>query len=333
MRSLRRILSALLVLIRVLTIDVWKVLFGILAWWLTSWRRIFQKSPSAFDRKKRPPYSDCIPMSHPAFKVPDPLIYSQEYLMGLGLAVTWDNPDIVLRDPSVPDPVDLSSSALQPGKEYDIVARIWNSSPDAPVVDLPVSFSYLAFGIGTQRFPITDPQQPVYVTLGVKGGPDHPAVAVTRWTTPKAPGHYCIQVKLDPASDANYANNLGQENTQVVAAASPAALTFLLRNSAPRETTIRFETDTYALSDPPSCGRNGKPAFDPKLYAPALCPVPSGWLVAIHPPNLRMKSGEEQVIEVRIEPPPDFAGSKPFNINAFTEWGFLGGLTVHVQAG
>jgi hypothetical protein len=273
-------------------------------------------------------------MSHPAFKVPDPLIYSQEYLMSLGLGVTWDNPDIVLRTITTDEnvlSVDVPSSALQPDTEYEIVAQIWNGSPDAPVVDLPVSFSYLAFGIGTESFPITDPQQPVFVTLGVKGGPNHPAFAVAKWRTPSAPGHYCIQVKLDPVSDANYGNNVGQENTQVVAAQSLAELTFPLRNNTGQQAMIRLEADTYVLPDLPACGRNGKPAFDPKTHAPALYPVPPGWLVDINPTNLLMEPEQEQVIEVRIESPPGFAGTQAFNINAFTDWRFVGGVTLRVD--
>lgn len=36
-------------------------------------------------------------VNNPAFHRPDPCIYSQQYLLSLGLPVTWDNPDIVLR--------------------------------------------------------------------------------------------------------------------------------------------------------------------------------------------------------------------------------------------
>jgi hypothetical protein len=36
------------------------------------------------------------------YKRPDPMIYSQQYLMSLGLAVTWQNPDIHLELGGVP---------------------------------------------------------------------------------------------------------------------------------------------------------------------------------------------------------------------------------------
>jgi hypothetical protein len=35
-----------------------------------------------------------------AYRQPDPLIYSQQYLQSLGLAVTWNNPDMHLELPS-----------------------------------------------------------------------------------------------------------------------------------------------------------------------------------------------------------------------------------------
>lgn len=61
----------------------------------------------------------CVPINHPAFFRPDPFIYDQYYLAGLGLAVTWDNPDIQLYLNGAP----ASSSALQPGTTYEVVGR------------------------------------------------------------------------------------------------------------------------------------------------------------------------------------------------------------------
>ena len=107
-----------------------------------------------------------------AYRKPDPLIYDQYFLMSLGLAVTWDNPDIELRRGDVL----VSSSEILPDTDYEIVARIWNGSTDAPIVNLPVYFSYLEFGIGTIAHKI-DGGRPTYVDLGVKGGPDCPAFA------------------------------------------------------------------------------------------------------------------------------------------------------------
>jgi hypothetical protein len=89
----------------------------------------------------------CVPINEPPFVRPDPLIYDQYYLTTLGLAVTWDNPDIQLYLNGAP----VSSSQLQPGTTYEVVAQIWNNSTEAPVVNMPVAFSFLEFGVATVR--------------------------------------------------------------------------------------------------------------------------------------------------------------------------------------
>jgi hypothetical protein len=102
------------------------------------------------ERERRRAPGTCVPIHEPAYKRPDPLIYSQTYLMQLGLTVTWNNPDIQLYRNGAP----VSSSALEASTQYDIIARIWNNSAEAPVVNLPVRISYLSFGVGTQSHPI-----------------------------------------------------------------------------------------------------------------------------------------------------------------------------------
>jgi hypothetical protein len=41
---------------------------------------------------------DCLPIPSGVYLQPDASIYSQQYLMSLGMAVTWDNPDVKLTD-------------------------------------------------------------------------------------------------------------------------------------------------------------------------------------------------------------------------------------------
>src|SRR5205809_3325151 len=101
-------------------------------------------------RERRAARGQCTPVRDIAFKRPDPLIYSQPYLMSQGLAVTWDNPDIHLELGGATVP----SSSLDPDTEYEVVARIWNGSTQAPAVSLPIRFSYLSFGIGATSTPI-----------------------------------------------------------------------------------------------------------------------------------------------------------------------------------
>jgi hypothetical protein len=275
----------------------------------------------------------CIPIDSSVYKRPDPMIYSQSYLMKLGLAVTWDNPDIQLYK----DGVAVSSSQLDPDTVYDIVARIWNNSTEAPVVDLPVHFSYLSFGVGSQSHAIGD----THVTLGVKGGPDHPAFARMSWHTPRAAGHYCIQVLLDWPDDANPLNNLGQENTNVGEAHSSAQFTFVLRNSTHETLGYHFEIDAYRIPKRQPCseaerkeprsslaplGKQVPAAHDRRNY-----PLPRGWAVDIEPHEPELFPGEEQQVRVAVMAPDDFTGQQPINIHAFNRYGLAGGMTFYVE--
>lgn len=83
--------------------------------------------------------------------------------MGLGLAVSWQNPDIKIYK----DGISVASAYdLQPSRTYEIRARIWNSSTEAVVSGLTVVFSYLSFGAQTKSNFIGN----TIVDLGVKGG-------------------------------------------------------------------------------------------------------------------------------------------------------------------
>jgi hypothetical protein len=271
--------------------------------------------------RKMSPYL-CNPISEQAFRRPDPLIYSQSQLMALGLAVTWDNPDIVLQR----NGADVPSSQLQPDTEYDVMATIWNGSTDAPAPGLPVSFSYLSFGIGVESHTIGR----TAVSLGVKGGPDHPAFARMRWRTPAAAGHYCLQVLLEPIDDLNPSNNLGQENTQVGSAHSPADLAFQLRNRGTRDETFRFEVDAYAIPEQRPCSERPPEQPDPRHHR-RNHPVPAGWSVVMDPSEPRLAPDAEATIHVRVTPPDSFHGRQPLNVNAFDAHGLAGGVTFYVE--
>jgi hypothetical protein len=274
-----------------------------------------------FQQPERKTPEGCVPITHPAFVRPDPLIYSQRYLMAQGLAVTWDNPDIALFKAGLP----VSSAELTAGTTYEVKVRIWNNSTEAPVVQMPVHLSYLDFGIGTQAIAIDSTK----VDVGVKGSVDQPRSASFFWTTPTNPGHYCLQVLLDPADDLNMANNLGQENTDVVAAHSPAVFKFKLRNNTQNPRSFRFEWDAYqipALSncDGPKVDRNSKRL--PHLRE--NYPVPAGFDVEVSPATPSLNPSESVDIVVKIEPPPGFVGRQTLNLNAFHELGFVGGVTL-----
>jgi hypothetical protein len=306
--------SALALLVRT-------ILYGwVIALWellkLLCRRRTPPKRP-----EHRPTQSGCVRIDHPAFVRPDPLIYSQQYLMTQGLAVTWDNPDITLFKGGAP----VSSASLDPATTYEVRARIWNKSTEAPVIDMPVHLSFLDFGIGTQSVPVGT----VKADVGVLGSPEQPAFATWLWTTPSTPGHYCLQVRLDPADDLNPANNLGQENTDVVAAHSPAEFKFKLRNNTRRIRRYHFEVDAYQIPKLPKC-EDAKPDREARLrpHRRALHPVPNGFAVQITPPTPTLNPDESAMITVTVEPPAGFLGMQPINVNAFHEQGFAGGVTL-----
>jgi len=262
-----------------------------------------------------------VPIDHPAFVRPDPMIYSQRALMDQGLAVTWDNPDITLLKGGVP----VSSSELEPATTYEVRSRIWNNSLDAPVIGMPVHLSYLDFGIGTDPIPVASST----VDVGVKGSAQQPAFVSIPWTTPATPGHFCLQVLLDPFDDTDRSNNLGQENTNVVAAHSPAAFSFVLRNDTQEDRTYRFELDGYEIPQQLPCGdRREDQAVLLERHRRTNHPVPSGFSVQITPTNPTLAPGDAISIGVTVEPPAGFHGRQPINLNAFHGQGFAGGVTL-----
>src|SRR3954447_11896572 len=91
------------------------LLVGLLAWIL---RLVLRHC-----RRKPPPRGDRGTQRVPShiYRRPDPTIYDQHYLASLGLAVTWDNPDIHLELPGAPG-VHVDSHDLTPATEYKIVA-------------------------------------------------------------------------------------------------------------------------------------------------------------------------------------------------------------------
>jgi hypothetical protein len=258
--------------------------------------------------------------------------------MSQGLAVTWDNPDIHLERNGLSVP----STQLTAATDYEVVARVWNGSVDAPAVNLPVRFSYLHFGIGTGTVPVGE----TAIDLPVKGAPGTPAFARVPWTTPATPGHYCLQVELIWPDDANPANNLGQENTDVKALNSPRArFTFPVANQTGRGVTLKLEPDAYGIPPRRPC-RERKSAAGPKMseaevanhrrqtlvqHGRSAHGVPKGWEVRIDPAELRLSPGEEQRVNVDVTAPEGFSGRQALNVNAFEGAALYGGVTLFVE--
>jgi hypothetical protein len=287
------------------------------------WRRHAGPRNDGLDRRVR--RSRCVPINHATFRIPDPLLYAQSYLISLDLAVTWDNPDIEIRRDNKP----VSSSDLEPDTDYEIVARIWNGSVDAPVIEMPVHFSFLSFGIGTLSNAIGSTK----ITIGVKGSANQPAVARMPWRTPALPGHYCIQVLLDPIDDINYHNNLGQENTQIRRAESPALFNFQLRNNTRRRQRYHFMADGYALGRPEPCGERDLDREERMARHRRATHLPAGWAVELTPRTPTLEPAQEVSVSVRVTTPSEWVGRQHVNINAYHEHSFAGGVTLTTIAG
>lgn len=269
-----------------------------------------------------------------AYRQPDPLIYSQQYLQAQGLAVTWDNPDIHLELLTAPG-VSVDSHALKPDTDYVVVARIWNGVTTAPAVGLPVKVSYLEFGIGTTRHDVGMTK----VDLPVKAAVGCPAFARVGWRTPAQPGHYCLQVELLWDDDENPANNMGQHNTDVKPLNSPhAAFTFPVRNDGPARRAVTLQIDSYRLPALEPCGAEGdgkdggnhhQELLD--RHRRAAWPVPPGWAVVAHPREAVLAPGETVTATVDITAPDGYRGRQVFNVHADSGPGVIGGVTLYVD--
>lgn len=280
----------------------------------------------------------CEKLSDPAYKRPDPLIYAQYYLMAQGIAVTWDNPDITL----LKGGVTIADNFLEANTEYEIVARIWNNSTEAPIIDLPVDFWYLSFGMGITANAITQTK----VNLGVKGGPGHPAFASVKWTSPAVAGHYCLITSFFWMDDENPNNNLGQKNLMVAEMRSPAEFRFELYNNAQNREIYHFEVDTYTIPPPRNCNdergkrniRTQKPREIPgtvqqadPVHNRANYPLPEGWTVTFVPATPVLMPGQQMTIDVTVTAPESFHGSKHINIHGFNQAGAVaGGISAQV---
>ena len=263
------------------------------------------------------------------YKRPDPMIYSQYYLMSKGLGVTWDNPDIQLFDGTNP----ASSHDLGTTKDYTIRAHILNGSGDAPAVNMLVRFYYLSFGAGTIRNYIGE----TFVDVPVKGAAGLPAVAEHIWTTPAAAGHYCIQVELVWPDDANPYNNLGQENIDVKKLNSPnATFEFTLRNDSGFRRRLTLRADSYEIPLRPPCPERpeGRTERDPYArHRLSAHPLPEGWRIEFQPADeIALSPEEEQLITVKVTAKDGFVGRQAINVNAFDGNELVGGVTLYAES-
>lgn len=320
------------------------LLLFLIIWLLLKWLAARARAQASGNRNRKESPRPCATVPPDVYRRPDPLIYDQNNLMKQGFAVTWDNPDIQLQLGGL----DVSSESLIKSTTYDIVARIWNGSKDAPAVKMPVRFSYLTFGVGQKRVLIGE----TLVDLPVLGAPGCPTFGTMSWTTPSVPGHYCLQVELIWSDDANPNNNLGQENTNVKALNSPnAKFTFPVRNDTAVRQVVLLEADTYSLPRRRPCpeetpGRRGRLTVEeerarrtrdvPAAHDRRNYPIPAGWRVDIQPNEFVLAPDAEQQVTVDITAVDGFSGRQAINVHAFdvlldrAHPRLIGGVTLNV---
>jgi hypothetical protein len=261
---------------------------------------------------------DCLPIPSGVYLQPDASIYSQQYLMSRGMAVTWDNPDVKLTD-GLNNVV--ASHDLQPSTSYTVTATIHNRKNDAPVPSMPVVFSLVSFGISG---PSVQSIGSTVVDLPVRGALGEPAQAAITWTTPPAPGHYCIIIEALVTNDANPLDNVGQHNTviQGVINSQTIVLKVPIRNILQGPRTFAVQLHSYHLPAHPIVrgglsGRaqaassearprtsGGPRESDATLLArvvaanrPELFPAPPEWTPAISQSSVVLDPGQTVELE------------------------------------
>jgi hypothetical protein len=134
---------------------------------------------------------------------------------------------------------------------------------------------------------------------------------------------------LDPVDDVNRLNNLGQENTDVQAAHSPAEFEFTLRNNTGLARRYHFEFDAYQIPALAEC-QDVRPDADAllRIHRRGMHPVPAGFAVQINPATPMLNPADSVLITVKVDPPAGFLGRQAINVNAFHDQGFAGGVTL-----
>jgi hypothetical protein len=136
-------------------------------------------------------------------------------------------------------------------------------------------------------------------------------------------------VLLDPADDSDTSNNLGQENTDVVKALSPAVFEFKLRNDTRLTRRYHFEVDAYQIPQLPKCSEPpADNAATIRRHRREAHPVPAGFTVQIAPATPTLDPEDSITITVSVDPPAGYVGRQALNVNAFHEQGFAGGVTL-----
>lgn len=245
LQFVQRILSALAAAPVEAVLALWRALVALLLALLLLIRKLLD----LFGRDEEPSQPDrCDEIPPHVKRKPDPSLYCQTWLTSLGLAVTWDNPDIWI---SELNGTLVPSSQLQANTDYVVHARIHDASFD-PALATEVRCLYRPWSFNSpDRVPVeTNPDGTERIAI-VHIPPWSSQIADFRWRTPAQGGHFCLQVECHHPDDINPNNNLGQENTTVLAASAAAGLQLAeaidLFNPGRRIETFRLRVDGYTI--------------------------------------------------------------------------------------
>jgi hypothetical protein len=271
---------------------------------------------------------DCLTPPRDIRARPDPSIYSQEWLMARGFAVTWDNPDFRVLDAASGTEVDRFS--LLPDHDYIIEARIHNNSLMA-AIGTRVDFEVRAFGIGTPPLSALGG-----VTLDVPATGNAPAQIA--WHTPGSGGHNCLRALISHIDDANPQNNVGQHNTDIAVPASPTrALTFLVGNDGGRVRRLNLRLNAYALPDEAPCAksfeernsvtylRRLQAAHDVRRF-----PVPEELGARLSFDELEFHERDVHPVTLTLDPAAATGPRRAINVEGYEDGRLVGGLTAYV---
>ena len=166
---------------------------------------------------------DCGRLPEAIIRRPDPCIYSQKLLLAQGLPVTWNNPDIWLVRADAPGVILPDSYHLDEDTDYIVNIRVHNASATDPAIGVRVRLNYRPWSFNSPDLtPVETDVNGNEVVRYVNIFPMGSTVTTFNWHTPPVPQgdsskHYCIQASLFHPMDINTENNLGQENTNVLA--------------------------------------------------------------------------------------------------------------------
>jgi len=209
-------------------------------------RLVVRRVRNACELKRSRKRLPCLPLPPDIARKPDPLIYCQSYLQSLGLAVTWDNPDIQLRLGGSP----VDQHDLLPDTDYAVAITVHNGSNEAPAPGVKVLLHYRRWGVAG---PWIFESQGV-IDLPVRGAPGEPGSLIVPWHTPHTGGHYCLLVVLVHANDLNPLNNFGQTNTDIrrnARAGERFTARFPVMHALPGRRTLRVQLTGYRLPERP----------------------------------------------------------------------------------